>query len=71
MSHTMVYCDLIGPVTGIRSQYRYVLTCIDGYSRYLATWPIPDKKARTVAVAIHSIMCAEMSYQTRITADRG
>ena len=23
----VVYCDLVGPVTGIRSQYRYVLTC--------------------------------------------
>ena len=62
--------DLIGPVTSIRSQYRYVLTCVDGYSRYLATRPIADKRARTVAAAIHNIMCVEMSFSTRITADR-
>ena len=45
----VVYVDLIGPVTGIRSEYRKVLTCVDGYSRYLVTRLIPDKQARTVA----------------------
>ena len=35
-SQEVMYVDLIGPVTGIRSQYRYMLTCVDGYLLYLA-----------------------------------
>merc|ERR1712212_1428356 len=39
----IVYLDLIGPVCGIRSENRYVLTAIDSYSRFLATRPIPNR----------------------------
>ena len=44
---------------------------MDGYSRYLVTRPIPDKRARTVAAATHNVMCTEMAYPTRITAEKG
>merc|ERR1712055_400794 len=67
----VVYVDLLGPVTGIRSEYNYVLTCVDGFSRYCATWPIRNKKATTVARAIHDVMCRELGFATRLTADRG
>ena len=43
--------DVIGPVTGIKSEYRYVLMVLDGYSRFLATRPIPNRRAQTVANA--------------------
>ena len=33
------YMDLLGPVTGIKSEHRYVLTMLDGFSRLLATRP--------------------------------
>ena len=67
----VVYVDLIGPVTGIRSQYNYVLTCVDGYSRYLATRPIQNKRSQTVAAAIHDVMCRELGFARRLTADKG
>ena len=67
----VVYVDLVGQVTGIRSQYKYVLTCVDGYLNYLATRPIQSERGRTVAAAIHDVMCREMSFPTRLTADRG
>ena len=39
----VLYMDLLGPVTGIKSEQRFVLTVIDGFSRLLATRPIPNR----------------------------
>ena len=67
----MVYIDVLGPVTGIWSDYRYVLTVLDGYSRLLATRPMPNKRARTVADAAIDIFNKEMGVPERIIADCG
>ena len=48
----LVYMDLLGPVTGIIYEYRYVLTAIDGFSRLLAMRPIHDQQTSTVVNAI-------------------
>ena len=45
VAHTprqVFYMDLLGPVTGIKSEQRFILTIIDGFSRLLATRPIPN-----------------------------
>ena len=39
----LAYLDILGPVTDIESEYRYVLIVLDGYSRLLATHPIPNR----------------------------
>ena len=67
----IAYLDIIGPVMGIRSEHKYVLTAIDGYSRYLATRPIPNQRAHTVSNAILDIFQREMSVPARVIVDRG
>ena len=51
----LVYMDLIGPITGIKSKNRFILTVVDGYSRFLATRPTPNYQAQTVANAALNI----------------
>ena len=41
----VVYLDLLGPISGINLGARYVLTALDGYSRFLSIHPIKSKKA--------------------------
>ena len=65
------YMDLLGPVTGIKSEQRFILTCIDGFSRLLATRPIPNRRAKTMVAALHSILTAEMGIPAKIVCDRG
>ena len=60
--------DVLGPVTGIKSEHRYILTVLDGYSRLLATRPM---RARTVADAAIDIFNKEMGVPERLIADRG
>ena len=52
--------DLIGPITGIKRENRFVLTVVDGYSRFLATRPIPNH-----------LFSREMGVPARIITDRG
>ena len=68
--HTM-YCDLIGPVMGIGRRNRYVVTCIDGYSRFLATRIIPNKLAETVSGALTDMFMKEAGIPHILVADRG
>ena len=63
--------DVLGPVTGIKSEYRYVLTMLDGYSRFLATHPIPNRRAQMVANAALDMFKREMGVPARLIADRG
>ena len=65
------YMDLLGPVTGIKSEQRFVLTMIDAFSRLLATRPIPNRRAKTVAAAVHNVLTTEMGIPAKIICDRG
>ena len=67
----LVYLDIIGPITGIRSEYRYILTAIDDFSRLLATRPLPNRQAKTIVAAIHDIFTREMGIPGRAIVDRG
>ena len=67
----VAYVDLIGPIQNSGSKYRFIVTAVDGFSRYLATRPIMDKKAQTVAGALHSMFTAELGFPARVIADRG
>ena len=44
--------DLMGPLTKTKQGNQYVLGCIDRFTKYLFTVPLPDKKAVTVAKGI-------------------
>ena len=67
----VIYMDLLGPITGIRSNYYYILTTLDGFSRLLATRLIKDRKAAMVTATIHSIFSQEMGFPSRFIVDRG
>ena len=66
----LVYLDILGLVTGIRSEYRYIHTALDGFSRLLATRLIKNRQAPTIMVAIHDIFSQEMGVPNRIVMDR-
>ena len=67
----VAYVDLIGPIQNSGSKFRYIVTAVDGFSRYLATRPVLDKRAQTVAGALHSMFTAELGFPARVIADRG
>ena len=46
--------DLVGPISPSISQYRYILTLMDGFSRYVKTVPLRTKTAQEVAEAVLS-----------------
>ena len=74
VAHTprqVFYMDLLGPVTGIKSEQCFVLTIIDGFSRLLATQPIPNRRAKTVVAALHNVLTTEMGIPAKIVCDRG
>ena len=50
----VVYMDLVGPISPSISKYRYILTLMDGFSRYVKTVPLRTKTAREVAEAVLS-----------------
>ena len=63
--------DLISPITGIKSENRFILTVIDGDSRFLATRPIPNRQAQMVANAALDIFSREMGVPAKVITDRG
>ena len=67
----LVYMDLLGPVISIKSKHRFVLTILDGYSFFLATRPIPNRRAKTVADAAIDIFSKEMGVPAQIITDCG
>ena len=50
----VVYMDLVGPISPPISKYRYILTLMDGFSRYVKMVPLRTKTAREVAEAVLS-----------------
>ena len=67
----MAYLDILGPVTGIKSEYHYVLTVLNGYSKLLANCPIPNSLAKTIVAAIHDVFSWEIGVPGRVITDRG
>ena len=48
-----VYVNLLGPFSPLSdNKYKYVLTVLDAYSRYIQAIPLENKKAETVAEAL-------------------
>src|ERR1044072_6285488 len=64
----LLFCDIWGPAPIISScGYKYVLTCVDAFSRY--TWIIPLKaKSDTFQAIVNFRTMAELQFHTKLKA---
>jgi hypothetical protein len=68
--------DLIGPLPPSTDEpnvppRRYVLTCLDDFTRYLVATPIINKKAETVARALERVWLCQYGIPDKIYSDNG
>lgn len=65
-----VHLDLVGPLPSNKG-YRYLLSCVDRYTRWTELYPIRDISAETVANAFIFIWVSRFGVPNKITTDQG
>lgn len=65
-----VNIDIVGPLSSSNG-YRYILTCIDRYSRWPEAYPMVEQTAEAVATAFVTNWISRYGVPIRITTDQG
>lgn len=63
--------DVVGPLPVSQEGYRFILSVIDCYSRYVVLVPLRDHKAETVSKALYENVIAYFGTPQGILSDRG
>ena len=66
-----LYVDLVGPLPLSPNKNKYVLTTMDGFSKYTTATPIPSKEATVVANALMNTWICQFGCPSNIHSDRG
>ena len=67
----LVSVDLWGPIHRSHSANKYVLTMVDGYSKFAVISCLPNKKAHTIAGALYRNLFTKYAVPERIHSDLG
>jgi transposase InsO family protein/dUTPase len=67
----VLFVDLVGPLPETPNGNRYILSCQDGFSRFVCLYPIPDKRTLTVAEALMHRHIATFGCPLKIHSDNG
>ena len=67
----IVYVDLVGPFSDKITPFRYLLTVMDGFSRYVAVAPLPSKSAAEVSQALLDCWVKIHGIPRTVYSDRG
>ncbi len=62
---------LVGPLLETPAGNRYILTCQDGFSRFVCLYPLPDKRTATIVETLMHCHIATFGCPLKVHSDNG